>query len=159
MFPQTHFLLPFFLAEILVKFNLLDHKAAILAGLLAVFIDIDHYVAYVINHRYKDFSVKRAWNASVIKQKRDITFIHHPLAFIVVLIILAILYVYNNSWLLIIGLAYFPHLILDGIEGGLRKYNPRYFRIKKYGFMIDISYYELVLDIVLIISIIILLVI
>lgn len=142
MYPQTHFLVPFVLAEILVKFGLLNHNLALLAGFVGVFIDIDHYLHRIIVHH--DFSVKSAWNKAITQHDihGERTFIHHWKWLIEITIILLILAVFNWNLLLVIFLAYYSHLFLDGVHLHIKKR----IKFKEGGVLFNIPVYEIILD-------------
>ena len=78
MYPQTHFLMALFLGEILVKLDLLNQKAVIVCAVLAVLIDLDHWVAFIVHHR--QFNFRKAWNIAALSHKEtERTFIQYPI--------------------------------------------------------------------------------
>ncbi len=147
MYPQTHFLVPFVLAEILVKFGLLNHNLALLAGLAGVFIDLDHYLHRVIIHH--DFSVKSAWNKAITQHDAhgERTFIHYWKGLIGVTIILLILAFFNWNLSIVFFFAYYSHLLLDGIHIHIKKR----IKFREMGLIFRIPKYEIILDICLIV--------
>lgn len=150
MYPQTHFLLPFVLAEILVKFNILNHKFALLAGLLGMFIDIDHFIEFAIHH--KDLSIKHAWDATVKQEIRKRTFIHHKIGFILITLFVIILFFLEKRIFWIALLGYYTHIFLDYIPNIIKI--KKVFTIKIIGFTIHLSLFELIFDILLVLSIV-----
>ncbi len=90
MYPQSHFLFAYLLGLIFVKLGFISHRLALVIGLLAVFIDIDHYIDHVIHH--KIFSFRKAWNdASVRHELSERTFVHHTFGFVLVGIVVLFL--------------------------------------------------------------------
>ena len=152
MYPQTHFLLPFFIAEILVKLNILNHEYAILTGLIGVFIDIDHFIKFAVYH--KDFNVKHAWNTAVVKHESERTFIHHKTGFFLITIFNIILFFLNRTMFWVISLAYYSHMILD-----MKLDAKKILNIKEKGFIINLPVYELILDLLLVIGVVLLIII
>ncbi len=146
MYPQTHFLMPFVLAEILVKFGLLNHNLALLAGMVGVFIDIDHYLHRVIVHH--DFSLKSAWNKAITQHDihGERTFIHHWKGLIGITIIFLVLALFNWNLSLVLFFAYYSHLLLDKIHVHIK----RKIKFKEGGLLFRIPLYEVILDFCLI---------
>lgn len=147
MYPQTHFLMPFVLAEILAKFGLLNPQLALLAGLAGVFIDLDHYLHRVIVHH--DFSVKSAWNKAITQHDihGERTFIHHWNGLIGVTFILLILAFFSWNISVVLFLAYYSHLLLDWVPIYVKKR----ITFKWRSLMFNIPTYEIILDIFLIV--------
>lgn len=152
MYPQTHFLLALFLGEILVRFGILGQKAVVVTAVLAVLIDLDHWVAFIIRH--KKYSFKKAWNAATISHENERTFIHHKTGFIVMVSLLVIFLFVNRLVFWVLGTAYLSHMFLDYVHVIERKK----FKFKELGFWMNITGFELALDFVLIFGIIFLLV-
>jgi len=152
MHPQTHFLVALFLGEILVKLEILSHKAVIICAVLAVLIDLDHWASFIIKH--KEFNFRKAWNTATIKHENERTFIHHKIGFLLVLVFLLIMFLFNRLVFWVVGTAYLSHLFLDYIHVvGKKK-----FKVKELDFWMNITGFELVLDGVLVIGIILLLI-
>jgi len=151
MYPTSHFLVPFFLAELLVGTGLLNHHHALIAGLLGVLIDLDHFIEYAIHH--KDLSIKHAWNAAALHREISArTFVHHWPGFLIITGVVGGLFFVNLWVCLVIGLAYYTHIFLDYVS-------LNFFHIKKVesftleGLVLNIPLHEVILDVLLIIGI------
>ena len=86
MYPFSHFLFALFIGEIFVKLNLLNHDLALLVAVIAVLIDLDHFIYYSIKH--KDWNLKHAWNAAVSGREKERTFIHFKWGFLIITLLL-----------------------------------------------------------------------
>ena len=146
MYPQTHFLVPFALAEILVKLGLFNHKLALIAGVVGVIIDLDHYLHRIIIHH--DFSVKSAWNKAILQHDihGERTFIHHWSGLVAVTIILLALFFLSWHVSVALFLGYYSHLFLDGLHLHIKKR----WKFKEGGLIFKIPVYEIILDIILV---------
>lgn len=153
MYPQSHFLFTFLIAEIFVKLNIFNHYTALLTALIALLIDTDHFIYYSIKH--KDLSLKHAWNTAVSGRMKERTFIHFRLGFIITTAIIILLYFINPTISLILLIAYFTHMFLDYTHLNILKVKGKYTE-KIEGFTIKISKFEVWFDILLIIIIILL---
>jgi len=145
MYPQTHFLFAFFLAEIFVQIGWLNHYSALICAVLAVIIDFDHIIEHFL--LTKDRSLKRFWNNSVMKNDpRERTILHHLPGFIIFLILpIAIWFsaVQNRPAAIIIAVAYWSHMFLDTIRIHIMM---KKVDIKECGFHIPIYMHEVALD-------------
>lgn len=151
MYPQSHFLFSFLIALIFVKFNVFDYRIALLIATLAIFIDIDHFIIYIIKR--KDWSLKDAWNAEVKGRFRHArTFIHHYLGFILITILIIVLFFINKNLFWIFSIGYYSHMFLDYAHLNFLKIKEQT-TIKKFGFVEKINKFELLFDIFLIIGI------
>ena len=156
MYPHTHFLFAFLLAEILVKFDILSHKLAVLVALIAVLIDIDHYIYYGVKHNSWD--IRKAWNAATVThEKGERTFIHHSIGFFIITALIIIGFYFNKTvfWILTIG--YYSHIFLDYVNLNILRIK-RSLRFKEEGFVVDIPVHEVVFDLLLIVGIALLLI-
>ncbi len=153
MYPQSHFLFAFFISLIFVKYGLFDYKIALLIAVIAVLVDIDHFINFVI--KKGDYSLKDAWNAGVLKHMRERTFIHHYLGFILISAAIVLLFFLNRTWFWIIGLAYYSHMFLDYAKLNVLKIKGR-ITIKEAGLVERINKFELMFDIFLVIGIVLL---
>ena len=146
MYPQTHFLVPFALAEILVKLGLFNHKLALIAGVVGIIIDLDHYLHRIIIHH--DFSVKSAWNKAILQHDihGERTFIHHWSGLVAVTIILLALFFLSWHVSVALFLGYYSHLFLDGLHIHIKKR----WKFKEGGLIFRIPIYEIILDIILV---------
>jgi len=111
MYPQSHFLFSFLIALIFVKFGVFDYKIALLVGVFAVLMDIDHYITFIF--KYKEMDFKDAWNKAVKGLYAGRSFIHHIIGFILMTALIILLYYFNKTWFWIIGLGYYTHMFLD----------------------------------------------
>ncbi len=147
MYPQTHFLVPFFLAEILVKFGLLNHNLALMAGFVGVLIDLDHYLHRILIHH--DFSLKRTWNAAIMHHDihGERTFIHHWSGLMTVTLLLFVMAFFSWHLSVALFLGYYSHLLLDDLHLHIKKQ----WKFKEGVLFFRIPMHELWLDSLLII--------
>ena len=156
MLPHTHFLFPYVIGLLLNTFNYLHWKATLLAGLIGMFIDIDHYIEHIMHAKTNRFSIKATWNNSIKLHKfEQRSFIHHWQGIIAISIILIILYYFVPVYSLGIALGYFSHLFLDYI---FHKKGDDHYEIKIFKTYLKISKTELWLDAVLILLLFVLLI-
>jgi len=114
MYPQTHFLFPFFIALILTEFNLLSWKLALLAGTVGVLVDLDHYFEHIMHAKKNKFSLKDTWNNSIKLHKfYQRSFIHHWIGAVLIASILLAALFFNWKISLALAIGYYSHLILD----------------------------------------------
>ncbi|MFA6461596.1 MAG: metal-dependent hydrolase [Candidatus Woesearchaeota archaeon] len=144
MYPQTHFIVPFLLAEVLVKLGILNHKLAFLAGLIGVIIDLDHYLYRVI--KYKDFSLKDSWNGAIVRgDPGERTFLHHRFGALIVALISGVMGLFYWPGAIVLVLGYYSHLLLDDIHIKTKKI----LRLKEEGYVFKIPFYEIIVDVIL----------
>ena len=156
MYPQSHFLFSLLIALILAKLHIFDYRIALIIALVAVFMDIDHFIIFIIKR--KDWKLKDAWNAEVKGNfKHAKTFIHHWLGLILITAITVALFFVNKTLFWIIGLAYYTHMFLDYAHLNVLKIKER-MTIKEFGLIERINKFELLFDIFLLIGIILLLI-
>jgi len=153
MYPPAHFFLPLLIGEILVKLGIFNHQLAIAAALVGLLIDVDHFIWYV--YKYKSWSLKKAWNADVRYHVAERTFIHHKLGFFLGTIIIIILFFINLNIGLVAAIGFYTHFFLDYVPLNIFHMKKR---IKENidGFIVKIPVYEIIINIILIIGIIIL---
>jgi hypothetical protein len=153
MYPITHFLVPLFIGEMLVPSGFFTNGQALLAGLVGLLMNLDHYLHRVTIH--KDWSVVRAWNEAVEPKELALrTFIHHERGAIAVTAFLAVIYLASPVWAFILGIGYYSHIILDNLH--IRFHHLLRFHIE--GVLIRIPLVELLFDIALVFGILLLLV-
>ena len=111
MYPFSHFLFAFLIGKIFVKLGFLNHDLVMLVAVIAVLIDVDHFVFYSVKH--KDWNLKHAWNASVLGHEKERTFIHFKWGFLIITLVFVVLYFFNFTVFLILALAYYSHIFLD----------------------------------------------
>jgi hypothetical protein len=150
MYPQTHFLFSFFVALIFVKLGIFDYKIALFVALVAIFIDLDHYITFIF--KYKEMSFKDAWNKAVKGLYAGRSFIHHIIGFIVVTALIISLYFFSKTLFWIIGLGYYTHMFLDYAHLNVLKIKEK-MTIKGFGITEKINKFEVLLDIFLLIGI------
>ena len=155
MYPQSHFLFPFFLGLILTKFNVISCKMALLAGIIGIIIDLDHYIEHILHAKKNKFSLKDTWNNSVKLHKfEQRSFIHHWQGALVLTFIFLVLLFFNWQITLVLAIGYYSHLLLDYVHFKREKY----LRFKIGRLLVKESYTELTFDIILVILIIVLLI-
>jgi len=159
MYPQTHFLFSFLIGLIFVSLGIggINYQTAILIGLAGMLIDIDHFIVYIIRYKYKDFSVKHAFNRAVTGLYKGRSFIHHQIGFLIMTLIILRLYTINLNWFYIIGLGYYSHMFLDYAHLNILKIKGD-MKIKEAGFIEKISKFEIMLDIFLVLGILLLMI-
>ena len=153
MYPQSHFLFSFLIALIFVKFGVFDYKIALLVGVVAVLIDLDHYITFIF--KYKEMNFKDAWNKAVKGIYAGRSFIHHTIGFVLITTLIILLYYFNKTWFWIIGIGYYTHMFLDYAHLNVLKIKEK-MTIKEFGITERINKFEILFDIFLIIGIILL---
>ncbi len=114
MDPQTHFLFPFTLSVLLVKLHLFSWKLALLAGVIGVIIDLDHYVEQIVHAKTNRFSLKATWNNAVrFHRFNQRSFIHDGIGAILITVILSGLALFFWKVALALAFGYYSHLLLD----------------------------------------------
>ena len=155
MYPQSHFLFSFLIALIFAKYGVFDYKVAFLIAIIAVLIDIDHFIVFILKKH--NYSLRDAWNADIGGKYKGRTFLHHYSGFILITIIVTILFFLDKTWFWIIALSYYSHMFLDYAKLNILKIKGR-MTIEELGFKEKINKFELLFDIFLIIGIILLLI-
>ena len=155
MYPQTHFLFAFLIASIFAKYGVFDYKIVFLIAILAVFMDIDHFIVYALKKH--NYSLKDAWNADIGGKYKGRTFIHHYFGFILITTIIIALFFLNKTWFWVIALSYYSHMFLDYTKLNILKIREKT-TIKFEGFIERINKFELLFNIFLIIGIMLLLI-
>lgn len=150
MHPFSHFLFALLIGEVFVKFGFLSHDLALLVAIIAVLIDVDHFIYYSVKHR--NWDLKHAWNAAVSGYEEERTFIHHKIGFIILTLIIATTYFLNQTLSIVLALAYYSHMFLDYTHINILKIKGT---IKEEidGYNIKIQKYELLFNILLFIGI------
>ena len=155
MYPQTHFLFSFLIALIFAKYGVFDYKIAFFIAILAVLMDIDHFIVFALKKH--NYSLKDAWNADIGGKYKGRTFLHHYSGFILITIIVTILFFLNKTWFWIIALSYYSHIFLDYAKLNILKIKEK-MTINELGFKEKINKFELLFDIFLVIGIVLLLI-
>ena len=152
MYPQTHFLFVLLLGLILSKLNYLNWKLAFLAAFLSSIIDIDHYIEHIIHNKKDRFSLKKTWNDAIHYNKfYEWSFIHRWQGMLLITLLIIALTFLNTTSAIIIALAYYSHMILDYININFKAKNMVHIKEKK--IFIDIPYYEIIMDLLLLLCI------
>lgn len=155
MYPQSHFLFSLLIGLIFVKFGFFNYKIALVIAVFAVLIDIDHFINFAV--RRKDYKLKDAWNAVVVRHFHGRTFIHHIIGFTAITALIAFLFFYNRTWFFIVSLSYYTHMFLDYAKINFLKIKGME-TIKEAGLVERISKFELMFDVFLIIGIVLLII-
>ncbi|MBS3168235.1 metal-dependent hydrolase [Candidatus Woesearchaeota archaeon] len=147
MLPQTHFLTAFLIGTLFYNLNLISIYLLFIIGILAVLIDIDHLINYL--RKKKRLSVKETWNNSSRINERS--FIHSLKGIVLIFILTIILLGFYPKIAIIIGISYFSHIFVDQIPK-----NPPFIKVKIFNFNLDkkLSYLEIGIDLILLVSII-----
>ena len=153
MYPQTHFLASYLLGLIFAKFGIFDYKIAFLVGLAGMFVDIDHYIIFVL--KFKKLNFKDSFNKAVKGLYHGRSFIHHKIGILIITILIIALYSLNKNWFWIIGLGFYSHLFVDYAHLNILKIREK-ITIKEFGITERINKFEVLLDIFLVIGIILL---
>ena len=111
MYPQSHFLFSFLVASVFAKLGVFDFRVALLVAVFAFLVDVDHFILFV--SKFKDSSLRNAWNKAVYGKYAGRTFVHHWIGFLILTVIIIGLYFYNLNLFWIVGLGYYTHMILD----------------------------------------------
>ncbi len=114
MLPHTHFLLPFFLGLITVKMGYLALPFAFLAGLIGVFVDVDHYIEHIFYAKSHRFSLRATWNNSIrLHRFNQRSFIHYWPGAVVLTLFFASLAFFHWQISFVLLMGYYSHLWLD----------------------------------------------
>jgi len=119
MNPHAHFIGGILLGTLGFKLGFIQFYDILIIGIIAVLIDLDHYLFYILTER--DLSPKRFWNMAnnikyAHKNIRMRSFIHHynGMALIFPLLIIVLMLDIRIGY---IGLsAYISHIILDHLK-------------------------------------------
>ena len=151
MFPQTHFLFPFFLGGILTVLGYFSWPLAVLAGIIGVIVDVDHLFEHVLHAKTDKWSLRKTWNQSIqFHQWHQRSFLHHSSGELLVTALLLMLAPLNVLVALALGIGYFTHIVLDDIHIQRAKY----YRCSLLGWRLREEYHEIVFDFVLVIAIV-----
>src|SRR3989344_1724234 len=137
MNPLTHFVVPFSISLLFSNINF-----SIIAGLIGMFIDIDHYFEHIIHAKKMKFSLLATWNHAMSKHATysEWSFIHKPLGIFFFTYLIGLISFFNLEFSLIIALGYYSHILLDQSSIRLNQY---YFKLGNLIF--QLSYLELLL--------------
>jgi len=153
MYPQSHFLLPFFLGVVLTKFNILNWKLALIGGLVGVLVDVDHFFEHIFHKKKNKFSLRDTWNNSVhYHWFSERSFIHHWQGILLCSLVFLVIGWLNWKIVLVLGLGYYTHIISDNLYTEAKP--KKILKFKKEGFFIQIPYYEIIFDAALVLGIV-----
>jgi hypothetical protein len=133
MLPHSHFIAGFLFGILGWKLGFIQPTDIIIIAVLAVLIDIDHYIHYIFKH--KDFNIKKTWNNSSANKEYQRTFIHQLSGIAIIVPLIFVLMWFSPRLGYIALAAYMPHMLLDYlcmIDKHLVEY--KYVNIK--GFMV-----------------------
>jgi len=153
MYPQTHFLFSLFLGVLLAKFGIFDYWTAFYVGLAGMLVDVDHYILFLKKYRYKDFSLRDAWNRAVKGMYLGRSFIHHDLGIAIMTLIIGGIFLWNKTWFWILGLGFYSHLFVDFAHLNFLKIRER-MTFREAGFTMKINKFEVLFDLFLIFGIV-----
>ena len=118
-------------------------------------IDIDHYIEHILHAKSKRFSLKATWKNSIkLHRFNQRSFVHYWGGALILTVLFGIIAYFNLRIALVLAIGYYSHLLLDFLFH-LKK--ERLFRKKIGDFYIKETYFEFVLDLVLILVIILIL--
>ncbi len=150
MYPHTHFIVAFFVGMIFTKAGHITIEMALIAALISVLIDLDHLIEYGIRH--KEWSMIKAWNASVVYHELERSFIHYHIGFIIVSGIIIFVGLFSIPLAIIKATAYYSHFFLDHMHVYINKR----FKFRELGLHFNISLQELMIDLFFILGLILL---
>ena len=156
MDPHTHFLFPFAVGLILYKLGLISGELVLLAGVIGVLIDVDHYIEHILHAKTNRFSFRAAWNNSIkLHRFNQRSFIHYGTGAMVLTIIFIVIAWFNWRLALVLSIGYYSHLLLDLPFHFKNHLEKKAFRWKIGPYYMKESSLELVIDIILLVVIII----
>ena len=150
---HTHFLFPFCIALLFSKLGFFSWKFSLLAGIVGMAVDIDHYIEHILHAKRNRFSLKDTWNNSIrLHTFNQRSFIHEGIG-VFMLTILFLIVAYFNLYLSVaLFIGYYSHILLDGIY----LYHSHHFRGKVSSLFLKESYAEMVFNVLLILGILLL---
>ncbi|MBW3013602.1 metal-dependent hydrolase [Candidatus Woesearchaeota archaeon] len=150
MYPHSHFLATFFLAEIFVRLGYISHRLALICAVIAVLIDLDHFIEYIII--YRRASLRQAWNACVTNKLYGRTAIHRVFGVVMFALVTLIISIFSLQWAIVIGLGYYSHLFMDLLYNLWEKRTERTIKIKMFGYIIHTRRLEILIDLGLLVG-------
>jgi hypothetical protein len=148
MQPNTHFMAGLFFGLAVSQYFHMSLWYGFLAGLIAMFIDIDHLISYYLH--YKKISIIGCWNACCGHHfSGGRMFIHHKNGFLIITAFLVVLYVASPFWAFLIAVAYYSHYALDHriFNSHIHNFDDETIHAKPFGYVFDISWREVILEI------------
>lgn len=151
---HTHFLFPLFFGLLLYDFGYVSFSLAFLAAFTGMFVDVDHYIEHILHAKKDRFSLKATWNNSIkLHRFEQRSFVHHSEGAFWVTLFLLILFFYYPPVSLALTLGYYSHLFLDDLH--LKR--EKFVRGTMAMLYLKESHFEVVLDVLLILGIVVLL--
>lgn len=160
MYPQSHFLVSLLIGLVFAKLGFVEgftYIHAFYVALVGLFVDLDHYVTFLVKYKYKDFSLRDAWNRAVKGLYRGRSFIHHEAGIVIMTLIFVWLFFNYKILFWIFALGYYSHLLVDYGHFNILKIKEK-MTFKEMGFVTKIDKFEVLFDIFLLIGIVLLLV-
>ena len=150
MLPHSHFLFAFLIGLIFTKLGFFSWKFALFCGIIAVLVDLDHYVEHILHAKKDKFSIRATWNNSIKLHKfNQRSFIHHFKGAIFLTVLFAALYLINAKIALVLAIGYYSHLLLD-LPPSIKD---KIMRLKLGKWYFNEKYLEIIFDIVILIII------
>ncbi|MBI5072911.1 metal-dependent hydrolase [Candidatus Woesearchaeota archaeon] len=163
MYPQSHFLFPLFIGELLVKLGYVDQRFVIVAVIVGVLIDLDHSLHHFV--MTGEISVMKTADDAFKKHIDDRTFIHHKNGMLIITILFIIISKYASYWAAAVMIGYYSHMLLDHItaDGRLldKRTNKDYLGKTKpilfclWGYTVKIAKFEIIFDLLMIVGLLI----
>ncbi len=152
MYPWSHFLFAFLIAQIFVYAGQFNYFIAFIIAFSAILIDLDHWVYYGLKH--KNWNLRAAWNvAVVVHEKGERTVIHRLSGFFIISMIAVLFYFINSKIFLILIISYYSHIFLDLVS--IKTFqNGETKKIKLGKYIIEIKKSEIFWDLIFIIGIV-----
>lgn len=143
MYPPTHFLAGLTIGAVGAKVGFFNAQETWALAALATLIDLDHYFYFVLKH--KSISFYGAWQSALNKREAgQRTVIHHILGFFIFTTVLIGLWFIDQKWSLLLGLAYYSHILLDYLP-----IESQHLKFKILNLKFNLSYQEIILDFIL----------
>lgn len=140
VYPHTHFLVGLAIGAVGAQTGYFNAQEAFALAIIATFVDIDHYIYY--SHKYKTLSFFHAWEmASSHRDNGGRTAIHHAVGFLFFTIVLLLLFLIDQKWALLLGLAYYSHILLDYLPIETKRLKFEFIKLK-----FNMSLQEVILD-------------
>jgi hypothetical protein len=147
MQPNTHFIAGLFFGLVVVQYFQMSAWYAVLVAFIAMFIDIDHLIAYYMH--YKKINIGGCWNVCCGHHAPfGRMFIHHKNGFLIITALLIVLYVVSPFWTLLLGVAFYSHYALDHrvFNPHIHNFDDETLHAKPFGYVFDISWREVILE-------------
>jgi hypothetical protein len=147
MQPNTHFAAGLFFGLAVANYFGMSYWWALVAGLIAMFIDVDHGIAYFL--KFHKFSIKGCYNACCSHHfPKGRMFIHHKNGFLVITIALIILYAVNPFMSVLIAVAYYSHYILDHriFNPHIKGFDNYNIHTRPFGYIYNLSWREVLIE-------------